>query len=140
MVMRILWLRMMIPTLPAYWYFHWKKLVLQHEPAKDAPPALWDGCLIATAAFGSELAPQVRFLRNFRDQHIMSTSASPSFMSIFNTWHYSFSPRIADYEQEQPWLQYDERDTPLLSTSLSHFVPNLPPCIGFARPFSPYHY
>lgn len=63
------------------------------------------GCLIATAAFGSELTPQVQFLRNFRDQRIMSTTAGSSFMNVFNAWYYSFSPSVADYERQQPWLQ-----------------------------------
>lgn len=63
------------------------------------------GCLIATAAFGSELTPQVQFLRDFRDQRILSTAAGSSFMNVFNSWYYSFSPSVADYEREQPWLQ-----------------------------------
>lgn len=63
------------------------------------------GCLIATAAFGSELTPQVQFLRDFRDNHILSTVAGSSFMNVFNTWYYSFSPYVADYERQQPWLQ-----------------------------------
>lgn len=63
------------------------------------------GCLIATAAFGSELTPQVQFLRNFRDNHILSTAAGSSFMNVFNSWYYSFSPSVADYERGQPWLQ-----------------------------------
>ncbi len=68
-------------------------------------PPLGSGCLIATAAFGSELTPQVQFLRNFRDNHILSTTAGSSFMNVFNTWYYSFSPYVADYERQQPWLQ-----------------------------------
>lgn len=63
------------------------------------------GCLIATAAFGSELTPQVQFLRNFRDNHILSTAAGSSFMNVFNAWYYSFSPSVAGYEREQLWLQ-----------------------------------
>ncbi|MEO9363388.1 MAG: furin-like repeat-containing protein, partial [Nitrososphaera sp.] len=63
------------------------------------------GCLIATAAFGSELAPQVQFLREFRDQRILSTASGTSFMDAFNTVYYSFSPQVADYERDQPWLQ-----------------------------------
>ena len=62
-------------------------------------------CLIATAAFGSELTPQVQFLREFRDKRIMSTASGSSFMNLFNAWYYSFSPYVADYEREQPWLQ-----------------------------------
>ena len=62
-------------------------------------------CVIATAAFGTELSPQVQFLRDFRDQRILSTLAGSSFMNVFNSWYYSFSPQVADYEREQPWLQ-----------------------------------
>lgn len=64
------------------------------------------GCLIATAAFGSELTPQVQFLRDFRDNRILSTAAGSSFMNVFNSWYYSFSPSVADYERDQPWLQH----------------------------------
>lgn len=63
------------------------------------------GCLIATAAFGSELTPQVQYLRNFRDHYILSTASGSAFMNTFNSIYYSFSPQVADYEREQPWLQ-----------------------------------
>jgi peptide/nickel transport system substrate-binding protein len=56
-------------------------------------------CLIATAAFGSELNTEVQFLRNFRDGYIMKTVSGASFMSAFNAWYYSFSPYVADYER-----------------------------------------
>jgi hypothetical protein len=55
-------------------------------------------CIIATATFGSELAPEVQFLRNFRDQQMMQTFAGSSFMQVFNAWYYSFSPAVAGYE------------------------------------------
>jgi streptogramin lyase len=55
-------------------------------------------CLIATATFQSELAPQVQFLRNFRDQQITHTFAGTNFMTVFNTFYYSFSPTVAQYE------------------------------------------
>jgi len=71
----------------------------------DQPAAKPSGCLIATAAFGSELAPQVQFLRGFRDDHILSTAAGSSFMNVFNSWYYSFSPSVADYERANPWAQ-----------------------------------
>ncbi|MEM2141550.1 CFI-box-CTERM domain-containing protein [Nitrososphaera sp.] len=63
------------------------------------------GCLIATAAFGSELAPQVQTLRNFRDGIALNTLAGSSFMAVFNGWYYSFSPQVADFERGQPWLK-----------------------------------
>jgi peptide/nickel transport system substrate-binding protein len=59
-------------------------------------------CLIATATYGSELAPQVQFLRDFRDQQIMNTFAGSNFMTAFNAWYYSFSPAVARYETQTP--------------------------------------
>ena len=60
------------------------------------------GCLIATATFGSEMAPQVQLLRELRDNTILQTEAGTSFMTGFNQFYYSFSPVIADYERENP--------------------------------------
>jgi hypothetical protein len=48
------------------------------------------------------MAPQVQFLREIRDNKVMSTESGASFMSGFNEFYYSFSPAIADYERENP--------------------------------------
>jgi len=60
------------------------------------------GCLIATAAFGSEMAPQVQFLREIRDNTVLQTQSGSTFMTGFNQFYYSFSPAVADYERENP--------------------------------------
>ena len=60
------------------------------------------GCLIATAAFGSELAPQIQLLREIRDNTVLQTESGSIFMTGFNQFYYSFSPMIADYERESP--------------------------------------
>ena len=60
------------------------------------------GCLIATATYGSELAPQVQMLREIRDNQLMNTESGSAFMSGFNEAYYSFSPYIADMERESP--------------------------------------
>jgi len=60
------------------------------------------GCLIATATFGSEMAPQVQQLRELRDNSLLNTESGTSFMNTFNDVYYSFSPYIADYERENP--------------------------------------
>jgi len=60
------------------------------------------GCLIATAAFGSEMAPQVQFLRELRDNTVLQTESGSAFMTGFNQFYYSFSPYIADYERDNP--------------------------------------
>jgi len=58
------------------------------------------GCLIATAAFGSELSPQVQLLREIRDNTVLQTKFGSAFMTGFNQFYYSFSPAVADYERE----------------------------------------
>ena len=58
------------------------------------------GCLIATAAFGSEMSPQVQQLRELRDNVIMQTASGHAFMTGFNQVYYSFSPYVADFERE----------------------------------------
>jgi len=58
------------------------------------------GCLITTAAFGSELAPQVQLLREIRDGIVLQTKSGSIFMTGFNQFYYSFSPAVADYERE----------------------------------------
>jgi len=78
------------------------------------------GCLISTATYGSELAPQVQMLREIRDNSLLTTASGSSFMSGFNTLYYSFSPTIADWERQSPIFQEVVKITitPLI-TSLS---------------------
>jgi hypothetical protein len=76
------------------------------------------GCLIATAAYGSEMAPQVQLLREIRDNVVMSTPSGTSFMNSFNQFYYSFSPIIADWERQNPIFKEATRlfITPMIST------------------------
>ena len=53
------------------------------------------GCIIATATYGSELSPEVQFLREFRDNTVLTTYAGSNFMTAFNAFYYSFSPSVA---------------------------------------------
>ena len=72
------------------------------EETEASSEAQGGGCLIATAAFGSEMAPQVQFLRELRDNTVLQTESGTSFMTGFNQFYYSFSPAVADYERENP--------------------------------------
>jgi hypothetical protein len=63
------------------------------------------GCLIATATYGSEMAPQVQQLRELRDNQLLQTESGTQFMGTFNDIYYSFSPTIADYERENPYFK-----------------------------------
>ena len=76
------------------------------------------GCLIATAAYGSEMAPQVQFLRELRDNTVLQTQSGTAFMTGFNQFYYSFSPAVADYERENPMFKEAVKVTltPLLTS------------------------
>ena len=80
------------------------------------------GCLIATATYGTELAPQVQQLREIRDNNLLQTASGSAFMNSFNAFYYSFSPAIADYERENPIFKEAVKIaiTPMIS-SLSIF-------------------
>jgi glucose/arabinose dehydrogenase len=90
------------------------------EPDKES-----GGCLIATATFGSELAPQVQLLREIRDNSLLGTESGTSFMNSFNDFYYSFSPTIADYERENPVFRETVKIviTPMISSlSILNYV------------------
>lgn len=65
-------------------------------PPTPQLPTSMPRCLIATAAYGSELDPRIQFLRGFRDGIVMGTFAGGHFMGAFNAWYYSFSPAVAE--------------------------------------------
>jgi len=93
--------------------------------SKSSNSANGGGCLIATATFGSELAPQVQQLRELRDNHLLKTESGSSFMVGFNELYYSFSPVIADLERQSPIFKEAVKliITPLItSLSLLNYV------------------
>jgi hypothetical protein len=101
------------------------------------------GCLIATATYGTEMAPQVQLLREIRDNQLMNTASGMSFMTGFNQLYYSFSPSIADMERENPAfkemvkigiaplisslsiMQYAESDSEVLGYGIGVIMMNL---------------
>ena len=72
------------------------------EVIQEIEDASGGGCLIATATYGSELAPEVQKLREIRDVKLLQTESGSVFMSTFNDFYYSFSPEIADLERKNP--------------------------------------
>ena len=75
-------------------------------------------CMIATAAYGSEIAPQVQQLRELRDNTILTTKTGATFMLWVNQIYYSFSPAIADIQRENPIFKETIKITliPLITT------------------------
>jgi len=95
------------------------------EILEDSSEEKGGGCLIATATFGSEMAPQVQFLREIRDNTVLQTQSGTTFMTGFNQFYYSFSPAVADYERENPVFKETVKLslTPLLtSLTLLNYV------------------
>jgi len=88
---------------------------VERTPAPDAENG---GCLIATAAYGSELASRVQMLRELRDSTLLSTASGASFVSQFNSVYYTFSPTIADLERTNPAFRETTRAliTPMIYT------------------------
>jgi hypothetical protein len=72
----------------------------------EAPQPSKGPCIIASAAYGSELAPEVQLLRTFRDKTVQSTFAGTNFMKVFNRFYYSFSPTVASAVAESPLLSH----------------------------------
>ena len=59
------------------------------------------GCFIATAAFGSYLAPEVMALRAFRDRYLLTNSTGEAFVE----WYYRVSPAVAAFISEHDPLK-----------------------------------
>lgn len=67
------------------------------------------GCLIATAAYGTETASQIQMLREMRQNILLNTDSGTTFMSAFNQFYYSFSPTVADWERQNPFFKESVR-------------------------------
>ena len=86
--------------------------------SSSVPTPVGGGCLIATATYGSEMAPQVQQLRELRDNQLLNTKLGTQFMGMFNDVYYSFSPTIANMEREHPMFKEAVKlaITPMIST------------------------
>ncbi|MGB6679828.1 MAG: CFI-box-CTERM domain-containing protein, partial [Candidatus Bathyarchaeia archaeon] len=75
------------------------------------PPGVWGGpetqfqCIIATAAYGGTMAPEVVYMRNVRDNMIGSTPIGNILVSGFNTFYYSWSPPVAQWIADSEGLR-----------------------------------
>lgn len=75
------------------------------QTATPPPPPATPRCIIATAAYGSEMAPEVVYMRYVRDRVVGSTPVGKVLRDGFNIWYYSWSPPIAVFISDKPWLR-----------------------------------
>ncbi len=63
------------------------------------------GCFIATAAYGSYMADEVRILRDFRDKWLIPNSMGRAFVEFY----YTFSPSVAEFIRGSEIMKYTTR-------------------------------
>lgn len=66
-------------------------------------------CIIATAAYGSEMAPEVVHMRYIRDDMIGSSGVGKILVDGWNTFYYSWSPPVANIIAESYLLRVSFR-------------------------------
>ena len=71
-------------------------------------------CFVATVTFGGFDAPEVRFLRAFRDEKLVDTSYGASFVRSY----YKFGPHLANVVDQSPILKWVSRHV-VLATIIS---------------------
>jgi serine protease len=78
-------------------------VTIADNPPPPPPPAKsgGGGCFIATAAYGTPMAENVRYLRAFRDQYLQTNEAGRWFVSQY----YKYSPPLADYLRQHDDLR-----------------------------------
>ena len=59
------------------------------------------GCFIATAAYGTPMAPQIDVLREFRDEYLLTNPVGQALVGFY----YQVSPPIAEFITEHPALK-----------------------------------
>ena len=76
------------------------------------------GCFIATAAWGTPDAPEVRALRHFRDEVLIKNVAGRQFIALYNR----ASPPLARFIAEHPTVKLVVRGTlaPAVYLGLTH--------------------
>jgi hypothetical protein len=76
--------------------------IAQIETPTPTPP---QGCVIATATYGSEMAPEATYMRHVRDEMIGSNEVGKQLVNGWNTFYYSWSPILSSIISNSETLQ-----------------------------------
>ncbi len=74
------------------------------NPSPTTSPGTFQ-CIIATAAYGSAMAPEVVYMRHVRDNMIGSSQTGRTLVNGWNTFYYSWSPPLAQLIASNDALQ-----------------------------------
>lgn len=78
-------------------------------PCGQSSSSAGGNCVIATAAYGSNMAPEVMSLRRLRDRVLRHTHWGTHFFECFFQQYYHFSPAVARLMQTDPRLRDNVR-------------------------------
>jgi hypothetical protein len=77
-------------------------------------------CFIATAAYGTPMAPQIQVLRDFRDQYLITNPVGKALVEFY----YKVSPPMAEFITEHPALKPVVRAALVPAVALSRVAVN----------------
>ncbi len=83
-------------------------------------------CFIATAAWGSYMAPEVRTLRLFRDNYLMTNAPGRAFVRLY----YATSPSLADAISSSPVLRASARFVLAPAVLMARVLTSMPGLTG----------
>lgn len=78
-----------------------REAVIAPSTAPSGISGAGGNCFIATAAYGSNLAPEIEALRGFRDEYLMTNPAGRLLVNAY----YSISPPLADFIRDSNFLK-----------------------------------
>ena len=93
------------------------------EGGEDTGAGGGGGCFIATAAYGSQMVPQLKVLREFRDRFLLANNVGRSFVGL----DYTYSPPIARFMAKYDSLRAIVRLSLLPLAGMSWAVLNVGP-------------
>jgi len=92
-----------------YGYWKWR----MKEGKDRLGPFFVPGCFIATAVYGTSLAPEIDVLRHFRDNFLLKNKLGQEFVSLYC----QFSPPLADFVSRHLMLRKILRETIIKPTT-----------------------